>query len=66
MNSLYNKIWRLLIAIFPVVISQIQAQELNLNLTPSNYNDYNISCFGNSDGSIDLTITGGIPPYQIL
>lgn len=42
------------------------AQQLTLSLTPSNYNGYNINCFGNSDGSIDLSISGGIPPYQIL
>ena len=45
---------------------EVNAQQLNLTLTPSNYNGYNIRCFGNFDGSIDLTIAGGIPPYQIL
>ncbi|MAZ93207.1 MAG: hypothetical protein CMF58_02210 [Lentimicrobiaceae bacterium] len=25
-----------------------------------------VSCFGNNDGSIDLTINGGIPPYNYL
>ncbi len=42
------------------------AQILSLQLTPSNYNGYNISCFGGRDGAINLTITGGTPPYTVL
>lgn len=37
-----------------------------LTLTPSNFNFFNISCFGRQDGSINLTITGGTPPYTIV
>jgi hypothetical protein len=37
-----------------------------LQLSPSNFNGFNIACFGGSDGSIDLTISGGTPPYTIL
>ena len=55
-----------MVLVFLTSFYQTTAQQLNLSLTPSNYNGYNISCFGNSDGSIDLTISGGTPPYQIL
>jgi len=32
----------------------------------SNYNGYAISCYGESDGSADVNISGGIAPYSIL
>lgn len=66
MKTIYMKFKPLLIALFTMVCFETNAQQLSLSTTPSNYNGYNISCFGNSDGFINLTITGGIPPYQIL
>lgn len=42
-----------------------QALSQTLTLTPSNYNGFNISCAGFADGSINMTITGGTPPYTI-
>lgn len=34
-----------------------------VTLVPSDYNGYNISCFGMKDGAITATITGGVAPY---
>ena len=39
-------------------------QPILASSSTSNYNGNNISCFGSSDGSIDMSISGGFPPYN--
>ncbi len=36
---------------------------LEYTKTVSDYNGYNISCNGRSDGSIDINVNSGLPPY---
>ena len=40
-----------------------QAQSLQVTLTASDYNGYNITCFGMQNGSVSISVSGGTPPY---
>ncbi len=37
-----------------------------VSFTTSDYNGFGVSCNGSADGSVDLTINGGVAPYDIL
>ncbi len=39
---------------------------MQITFTTSDYNNYNVSCFGAKDGSITVNVTGGTPPYKFL
>ena len=43
-----------------------EPSELTLNLDLSVFGNFNIKCFGDDNGSIDLTITGGSGSYTIV
>lgn len=62
MKSIWIKLPRNFLSIF---FFQIKANSQTLTLVPSNYHGYNVSCFGSATGSINLTISGGTPPYTI-
>ncbi|MEZ5068401.1 MAG: SprB repeat-containing protein [Bacteroidia bacterium] len=42
-----------------------QAQSLQVTLTASDYNGYNITCFGMQNGSVSISVSGGTPPYTL-
>jgi gliding motility-associated-like protein len=48
--------------LLPVLITQ-PASTLNASSTSPTYNGNNISCYAGSNGSINLTPTGGVGPY---
>ncbi|MCX6257829.1 MAG: T9SS type A sorting domain-containing protein [Bacteroidia bacterium] len=43
-----------------------QPPVIQATFVKSNYNGYNISCFGSATGSIDMTVIGGTTPYTYL
>lgn len=53
-----------LLVTFFCLSTMLQAQ-VQVTLIPSNFNGYNISCFGAQNGSITATVTGGTPPYTL-
>lgn len=41
----------------------VQGQGLTATLSATNYNGFQISCFGASDGQVSVAVNGGTPPY---
>ncbi|MEO8589020.1 MAG: choice-of-anchor L domain-containing protein [Flavobacteriales bacterium] len=48
------------------LISLVNPQPIDLSATLSSINGNNVSCSGASDGSIDLSVSGGAAPYGFL
>src|SRR5947209_1012772 len=40
------------------------SSDLTVQLIPSNYNGYNITCFGGKDGNIHVSVSNGDSPYS--
>ncbi len=43
-----------------------QPSELTVSGITSDYSGYGVSCFNGTDGSINLTVSGGAPPYNYI
>ncbi|HNB12822.1 MAG TPA: SprB repeat-containing protein, partial [Bacteroidia bacterium] len=37
---------------------------MQATLNASNFNGYNIACFGQQNGTLSVSVTGGTPPYR--
>lgn len=54
-----------ILTVLALLIFSFNTRAQQLTLTASDFNGFNISCFGGNNGSIDMTITGGTPPFVI-
>jgi len=50
----------------PIVLTQPTAPIQVGNVVLSNYNGFNVACFGDKNGSISHQVFGGTPPYTYL
>lgn len=50
---------------FDIIIQEVdEPEQLEVFLTSSSFNGFNLSCFDSDDGVLDAISSGGIPPYQ--
>ncbi len=47
-------------------LNLMEPPELTVSSSPSQFDAYNVSCYGSNDGSIGLTVSGGVPGYHFL
>ncbi|MFM7628071.1 MAG: PKD-like domain-containing protein, partial [Algoriphagus sp.] len=53
-------------SLLPISITQPQAPLQVSNSVLSNYNGFNVACFGDTNGSITHQVSGGTAPYRYL
>ncbi|MCB0758434.1 MAG: SprB repeat-containing protein, partial [Flavobacteriales bacterium] len=56
--------WLAVPLLISLALSASAADSLQISLQVSNYNGYQVSCFGSKDGWIDLSVSGGQSPYH--
>ena len=57
---------RLLFLFVASAMAAVTSAQLTLTVVPVTHNGYHISCFGARNGAIDLSASGGTPPYTYV
>lgn len=45
-------------------ITLLEPTPITINISATTYGSYNTSCFKSTDGNINVTVSGGMPPYK--